>query len=45
MIVQKFGWNALFTTLIGAAGINLLLLAPMVNLKSYTQREAAGKAA
>lgn len=45
MIVQKFGWNALFTTLIGAAGINLVLLAPMINLQSYTQREAAGKTA
>lgn len=39
IIVKDYGWNAYFTTLIGAAGMALLLLSPMVNLKSYVQRE------
>lgn len=46
-IVQTYGWNAYFISLAGACGIVLLLLAPMTNLKSYTQRmeEADAKTA
>lgn len=46
-IVQTYGWNAYFMALAGACGIILLLLAPMTNLKSYSQRmeEAEAKAA
>lgn len=39
-IVQAYGWNAYFASLAGACGIILLLLAPMTNLKSYSQRQA-----
>ena len=39
-IVQTYGWNAYFASLAGACGIVLLLLAPMTNLKSYSQRQA-----
>ena len=33
-----------FVSLISACGVALLLLAPMVNLKNFVQREAARKA-
>ncbi len=33
-----------FISLISACGVALLLLAPMVNLKNFVQREAARKA-
>ena len=39
-IVQMYGWNAYFMALIGACGIILLLMAPMINLDSYSQRVA-----
>lgn len=42
----QFGWDAFFTTLIGACAIAVLLLAPISNAKSFVQREAlAAKAA
>jgi sugar phosphate permease len=39
-IVQTYGWNAYFISLVSACGIVLLLMAPMTQLKSYSQREA-----
>lgn len=44
IIVKNYGWNAYFTSLLIACGMAILLLAPMVNLKSYVQREGAAKA-
>eukprot|EP00192_Tetraselmis_astigmatica_P003662 CAMPEP_0117659088 /NCGR_PEP_ID=MMETSP0804-20121206/6239_1 /TAXON_ID=1074897 /ORGANISM="Tetraselmis astigmatica, Strain CCMP880" /LENGTH=549 /DNA_ID=CAMNT_0005465709 /DNA_START=69 /DNA_END=1718 /DNA_ORIENTATION=- len=44
IIVKSYGWGAYFTTLLGACGLALLLLSPMVNAKSHVQR-AAKKAA
>eukprot|EP00898_Chlorokybus_atmophyticus_P000707 jgi/Chlat1/1637/Chrsp127S08673 len=41
MVVQKYGWGVYFTTLISACVICLVLLLPMMNLKSYVQQEAA----
>ncbi|KAK9864915.1 hypothetical protein WJX84_009121 [Apatococcus fuscideae] len=43
MIVKNHGWEAYFVALLVACGMALLLLAPMVNLKSYVQREEAKK--
>ena len=43
-IVQTYGWNAYFASLAGACGVILLLLAPMTNLKSYSQREEEAQA-
>jgi hypothetical protein len=39
IIVKEYGWSTYFSTLIGACGLALLLLAPMVNLRSYVQRK------
>jgi MFS transporter, OPA family, sugar phosphate sensor protein UhpC len=44
VIVQRYGWNAYFATMLGAAVVVLLLLAPMTNLKSFAQREAEADA-
>lgn len=44
IIVKDYGWGAYFGTLLGAAFLALVLLAPMTRLKSYVQREAARKA-
>ena len=41
--VQNYGWEAYFAALGTACGMALLLLAPMVNLKSYVQREEAAQ--
>lgn len=41
IIVKNYGWSAYFTTLLAACGMALLLLSPMVNLKSAVQREQA----
>jgi MFS transporter, OPA family, sugar phosphate sensor protein UhpC len=41
IIVKEYGWNAYFSTLIGACFFALMLLLPMVNLKSHVQREKA----
>ena len=41
-IVQNYGWNAYFSTLIASCGIVVLLILPMARLKSYAQREAEG---
>ncbi|XRB19043.1 MFS domain-containing protein [Pseudoscourfieldia marina] len=43
IIVKNYGWNAYFITLLCAAAGAMLLLAPMVNLKSAVQREAEEK--
>ncbi len=40
-IVQMYGWNAYFAALIGACGIVLLLMAPMMHLDSHSQRMAS----
>ena len=45
IIVKNYGWNAYFTALLIACGMAILLLAPMVNLKSYVQREGKAKTA
>ena len=37
-LVQMFGWNASFMALIGACGIILLLMAPMMHLDNFSQR-------
>jgi OPA family sugar phosphate sensor protein UhpC-like MFS transporter len=44
IIVKEYGWNAYFSTLIGACALALLLLSPMVNLRSHVQRVEARKA-
>lgn len=44
IIVKQYGWDAYFTTLIAACGLALLLLSPMVNLKSFVQRKALREA-
>eukprot|EP00878_Enallax_costatus_P006011 GHUV01006305.1.p1 GENE.GHUV01006305.1~~GHUV01006305.1.p1 ORF type:complete len:184 (+),score=61.52 GHUV01006305.1:764-1315(+) len=38
IIVKEYGWSAYFNTLLGACGVALLLLSPMINLKSFVQR-------
>eukprot|EP01026_Neomeris_dumetosa_P027132 TRINITY_DN22078_c0_g1_i1.p1 TRINITY_DN22078_c0_g1~~TRINITY_DN22078_c0_g1_i1.p1 ORF type:complete len:398 (+),score=72.90 TRINITY_DN22078_c0_g1_i1:316-1509(+) len=43
IIVKNYGWNWYFTALVAACGGALLLLAPMVNLKSFVQRESSKK--
>lgn len=40
MIVKNYGWNQYFFALIAACGFAMLLLTPMINLKSDVQREA-----
>lgn len=40
-ILVERGWNQYFTALLCACGMALLLLAPMINLKSDVQKEAA----
>ncbi|KDD75525.1 major facilitator superfamily protein [Helicosporidium sp. ATCC 50920] len=37
MIVKNYGWTTYFTALLAACGAAVLLLAPMVNAKSYVQ--------
>jgi hypothetical protein len=39
IIVKEYGWGAYFSTLVGACALALLLLSPMVNLRSYVQRK------
>ena len=41
ILVRQFGWNAFFATLITACGIAFCLLVPLVNAKSFVQREEA----
>lgn len=43
IIVKKYGWNTYFMSLLVACGMAILLLAPMVNLKSFVQREGSAK--
>jgi sugar phosphate permease len=40
LIVKNYGWGAYFAALLAACGGALLLLAPMVGLRSHVQREA-----
>ena len=37
MVVRDYGWGAYFTALLAACGVAVLLLAPMINAKSYVQ--------
>lgn len=39
IIVRDYGWSSYFTTLFVSCGMVLLLLTPMINLKSFVQRE------
>eukprot|EP00245_Coleochaete_scutata_P005699 TRINITY_DN19450_c0_g1_i1.p1 TRINITY_DN19450_c0_g1~~TRINITY_DN19450_c0_g1_i1.p1 ORF type:complete len:546 (-),score=94.08 TRINITY_DN19450_c0_g1_i1:402-2039(-) len=39
IIVKQYGWDAYFTTLIASCVILILLVLPMINLKSYVQKE------
>lgn len=41
MIVKNYGWNAYFTTLLAACGVAVLLLLPMINAKSYVQKQSS----
>mmetsp|Transcript_12749 Transcript_12749/g.40299 ORF Transcript_12749/g.40299 Transcript_12749/m.40299 type:complete len:541 (-) Transcript_12749:11-1633(-) len=38
IIVRDYGWNNYFVALFIACGVAMLLLAPMINLKSFVQR-------
>lgn len=38
IIVKEYGWATYFNTLVGACALALLLLSPMMNLKSFVQR-------
>jgi sugar phosphate permease len=38
IIVKQYGWGAYFTALLSACALALVLLSPMVNLKSHVQR-------
>jgi MFS transporter, OPA family, sugar phosphate sensor protein UhpC len=38
IIVKEYGWGAYFTALLSACALALVLLSPMVNLKSHVQR-------
>lgn len=40
IIVKNYGWNYYFAALIVSCGFALLLLTPMMNIKSHVQREA-----
>lgn len=40
IIVKEYGWASYFNTLVGACALALLLLSPMMNLKSFVQRRA-----
>ncbi len=39
-VVEKYGWNAYFAVLMACCGVVLVLMLPMMNLKSYSQLEA-----
>lgn len=42
-VVRDHGWGAYFTALLGACGVAALLLAPMINAKSYVQLQEEKK--
>ena len=42
LLVEKYGWNAFFSSLGASCLLVVLLIAPMVNLKSYNQKVAEG---
>eukprot|EP00216_Chloropicon_sp_CCMP2111_P003922 CAMPEP_0198240332 /NCGR_PEP_ID=MMETSP1446-20131203/5482_1 /TAXON_ID=1461542 ORGANISM="Unidentified sp, Strain CCMP2111" /NCGR_SAMPLE_ID=MMETSP1446 /ASSEMBLY_ACC=CAM_ASM_001112 /LENGTH=494 /DNA_ID=CAMNT_0043923051 /DNA_START=55 /DNA_END=1539 /DNA_ORIENTATION=+ len=41
IIVRDYGWNTYFATLLAACAAVIVLMAPMVRLKSFVQRERA----
>lgn len=43
IVVRDYGWGAYFTALTAACGAAVLLLAPMINAKSYVQLRGEGK--
>ncbi|KAL4438466.1 hypothetical protein ABPG77_000114 [Micractinium sp. CCAP 211/92] len=45
IIVKDYGWGAYFTALLAACGGAIVLLAPMINAKSYVQIQDERKAA
>jgi sugar phosphate permease len=40
LLVQRYGWDAFFATMIGASGVALLLHVPLKNANSLVQRDA-----
>jgi len=43
-LVQAYGWDAFFAVMVGACGLAMLLLVPLLNARSFVQREAAAAA-
>eukprot|EP01025_Chloroclados_australasicus_P053278 TRINITY_DN6259_c0_g1_i1.p1 TRINITY_DN6259_c0_g1~~TRINITY_DN6259_c0_g1_i1.p1 ORF type:complete len:583 (-),score=60.98 TRINITY_DN6259_c0_g1_i1:344-1972(-) len=41
LMVKQYGWGIFFTALVASCGIAILLLVPMLNLRSYTQQQEA----
>ena len=41
MLVQLYGWDAFFAAMVGASLLAILLLVPLLNAKSFVQREEA----
>lgn len=39
LLVQQYGWDAFFAALLTATFVGICLLAPLINAKSYLQRE------
>ena len=39
-LVQTYGWDAFFAVMVSAAGLGMLLLVPLLNARSFVQREA-----
>ena len=39
LLVQQYGWDAFFLSLVCACGIGILLLAPLTGARSYLQRQ------
>ncbi|CEG00957.1 Major facilitator superfamily domain, general substrate transporter [Ostreococcus tauri] len=39
LLVQQYGWDAFFAALLSATAVGILLLAPMIDAKSYLQRK------
>ena len=39
-LVQSYGWDAFFAVMVGACGCAMLLLLPLLNARSFVQRDA-----
>ena len=44
LLVQRFGWDAFFAVMVGACGVAVLLLLPLLDARSFVQREADARA-